>query len=113
MKKVSFFVIVVFENCVSLTGRPISNANSFFFGTSLFYLSSIDVNTIENHVHHLHIIIDRNQEFIFFSLKPFRIHKQKISWRDCWSVNIKSKNGKILNVGCNITVTKPLITTKK
>ena len=65
MKKVSFFVIV-FENCVSLTGRPISDANSFFFGTSLFYLSSIDVNTIENHVHHLHIIIDRNQEFIFF-----------------------------------------------
>ena len=29
-RKKSFFVIVVFENCVSLTGTTISNANSIF-----------------------------------------------------------------------------------
>ena len=81
-KKVSCFVIIVFENCVSLTGRPISNAYLIFFRTALFYftyLSSIDVDTLENHEHPLHIITDRNQEFIFFSLKPFHIHKRKIS----------------------------------
>ena len=53
-----FFVIVVFENCVSLKGRPISNKNVlFFFNAALFYfsyLSFIDVDAIENHVHLLH-----------------------------------------------------------
>ena len=65
----SFFNIVVFENCVSLTGRPISNANSvFFWNVTVFYflyLSSIDVDTIKNHVLLLHVIVDRNQEFFF------------------------------------------------
>ena len=47
-------------------------------------------------------------------MKPFQILKQKISYKkDCQSVNVKSKNGKILDVGCNITVTIPLITLKK
>ena len=67
-KKVSFFVIVVFENCVSLTGRPILNANSFCWNITVFYfsyLSSTDINTIENCVHPLHII-NRNQDFLFF-----------------------------------------------
>ena len=40
----------------------------FFFGTLVFcfsYLSDIDIDTTENHVHSLYIIVDRNQEFIF------------------------------------------------
>ena len=48
-----------------------------FFGMS-FQMCSIDIDAIENHVHPLHIIVDRNQEFIFLS-KPFHIHEQKIS----------------------------------
>ena len=43
-----------------------------FFGTSLFYfpyMSSIDIDTIGNHVHPLYLIVDRNQECIFVYLK--------------------------------------------
>ena len=68
-EKVSFFVIVVFGNCVSLTGRPISNANSIFIGTSqcsIFHICLPLMLNIENHVLPLHIIVDRNQVSIFF-----------------------------------------------
>ena len=78
------------------------------------YLSSTDIDTIENHVHPLYIIVDRNQEFIFFSLKTFCIQERKIgSKEDCGSVNVKSKNGKIVDVGCNDTLTIPLIIAEK
>ena len=45
-------------------------ANLIFFGggTSGFrfsYLSFIDIDTTENYVHSLYIIVNRNQEFIF------------------------------------------------
>ena len=30
------------------------------------YLSSINVDAIENHMHPFHITVDRNQQFIFF-----------------------------------------------
>ena len=66
MKKVLF--IVVFENCVTLTETPISNPRSSFFWASVFnfsYLIFNDVDIIENQVHPLYIIADRNQEFIF------------------------------------------------
>ena len=101
MKKVSFFV--VFENYVSLTGGLFQTPMWFFFGTSQCSDSHICLSLmlmIRNHVHSLHIIVDRNQEFQnFFSMKPFHIHKRKISSKkDCPIVNVKSKNGKILNV---------------
>ena len=73
-KKVSFLVIVVFGNCVSLTGRPISNFNSSFFGISHCSISHIhicleyciDIDAIENHEHPLlYVIVYRSQEFIF------------------------------------------------
>ena len=55
----------------------------FFWNVTVIcssYLSSIDVDTIENHVHPLYVIVDRNEEFVdFFSLKTFRIHERKIS----------------------------------
>ena len=59
---------------------PTSDANSIFLErhSVLFpILSSTDVDIIENQVHPLYIIVDRNQEF-FFPLTAFRIHKQKI-----------------------------------
>ena len=89
----------------------------YFFGNiTVFYfsyLSLIDIDTIGNHVHNLHIIVDRNQEFAFFSLKPFQINKRKIGWKKgCQNVNVKSKNEKILDTGCNNTVTIPLSQTK-
>ena len=70
MKKMSFFVIVIFENCVSLAGKSISNANSIFlerhsvlFLSSVYYLSSIDDDTIENPVHPLYVIVDKIVKF--------------------------------------------------
>ena len=83
------------------------NITVFYFS----YLPFVNFDTIENHVHPLHIIETRS---LFFPLKPFRIHQRKISYKkDCWSVNLKSKNKKILDVACNNTVTIPLITDKK
>ena len=41
----------------------------FFLNIKVFYFSylpSTDVDTIEDHVHPFHIIMDRNEEFIFF-----------------------------------------------
>ena len=88
----------------------------FFLNIKVFYFSylpSTDVDTIEDHVHPFHIIMDRNEEFIFFLWKPFRIQEQKISSKkDCWSGNVKSKNGKILHVKCNNTLTIQHITAK-
>ena len=43
------------------------------------YIFSIDVDIIENYVHPLYIIVDRNQEFNFSSLKTFCPKEQKIS----------------------------------
>ena len=64
VKKTHFFVIIVFESCVSFTGRPVSNANSvFFWNITVFYfsyLSFVNFDTIENHVHPLHVIVNRN-----------------------------------------------------
>ena len=79
----------------------------FFFGTSQCSVSHICLSLmlmIRNHVHSLHIIVDRNQEFQnFFSMKPFHIHERKISSKkDCPIVNVKSKDGKILNVKLNL-----------
>ena len=68
-KKVLF---IVFENCFSLTGRPISSPNSIFLELMVFYflyLFSIDIDIIENHVHPLYITVDKNQEFIFLHWK--------------------------------------------
>ena len=49
---------------------------------SFSYLSSIDICTIENHVHPLHIIVDRNQEFIYvyfhFLFRNARLVRKKI-----------------------------------
>ena len=88
----------------------------FFLNITVFYfsyLSFVDVDTIENDLNPLHIIADKNQEFIFL-LKPFHIHEWKISLKkDSQSVNVKSMNGKILDVGCNNTVTIPLFLGKK
>ena len=117
MKKVSFFVIVVSGNCVSLTGRPISNANSTFIGTlqcSIFHVFLPLTFTIENDLLPLHIIVDRNQVFILFTETIWYSQVQNISKKkDCRSVNIKSKNGKMLDAGCNNILTVPLVTGKK
>ena len=88
--------------------RLISSANVIFFGTSQCSVSHICLSLmlmIRNHVHSLHIIVDRNQEFQnFFSMKPFHIHEGKISSKkDCPIVNVKSKNGKILNVKLHLS----------
>ena len=50
---------------------PTSDANSIFLERHItvcyfLYLSSTNVDTIENQVHPLYIIVDRNQESFFF-----------------------------------------------
>ena len=65
----SAIFVIVFENCVSLTGIPILNANLIFFGMSqcsIYHMSCTDVDTIESHLHAFYEIVDRN-EFIFFT----------------------------------------------
>ena len=68
------------------------NATVFSFS----YLFSIDICTIENHVHPLHIIVDRNQEFIYVYFhvifRNARLVRKKIV-----ELNVKSKNGKFLD----------------
>lgn len=107
-----FFVVVVFENCVSLKGRPISNKNVIFFehqcfishiclSSTLMPLRIMCISCIE---------LNRTEEYIF-SLKSFCNYKRKN--KDCHSVNVKSKNRKILNVGCYKAVTIPLTIDKK
>ena len=98
-KKVSFFVIVAFENCFCHWQEGLFQTQFDFFGNvTLFYFSYlffIDTDIIENHVHLLYAIVDGNQEF-FSSLKTFCLHKWKITKnKDSLSVNMKSKNGKI------------------
>ena len=59
-----FFLKIEFDWQEGLFQTPIR----FFFGKSVLYfsyLSSICIDTIENHAHFLYIIVDRNQEFIF------------------------------------------------
>ena len=52
--------------------------------------------------------------FIFFIENiPYSRRKDFSYKKDCRSVNVKSKNGKILDIGCKNTVTEPLIKTKK
>ena len=83
MWKKCYFLLLLFLKIVShwqedLFQKPIR----LFLGcysVPLFQCSiSTDVDTIENHVHPLYIIVDRNQEFII-SLKTFCIKEQNIS----------------------------------
>ena len=113
MEKKSHFLLFLFFKILfhwqeGLFQKPVW----FFFNITVLYfscLSSIDIDTIENNVHPFHVIVDRNQGFIFFSLRPFCIHEWRISKKkDCWSVNVKSKNEKIVDVGFNNTLTIPL-----
>lgn len=111
-----FFVIVVFENCVSLKGRPISNKNVFFFLTPQCSISHICLSSTLMLLRIMCIScteLNRTEEYIF-SLKRFCNYEQKINQnKDCHSVNVKSKNGKILNAGCYKAVTIPLTIDKK
>ena len=105
MKKESFFV-AVFENCVSLTERPISKGSLIFFflnitETYFSYLSSTDVDTIENHVLHFHVIVDRNQGFIFFHWSHFEFTNEGLVWRKIVGVqtwNLRMGKSWMLNV---------------
>ena len=66
----------------------------------LSYLSSRDVDTIENHVNPLYINVDSIVYNHWKYYEKFWKHSgANVSLKkDCWRVNMKSKNGKILNV---------------
>ena len=67
-------------------------------------------------MHPLHVIIDRNQQFIFLFIETISCSQTRTKdylEERLSSIIEKSKNGKILHVGCNITVTIRLITAKK
>ena len=72
MWKSVFFVIVIIENCFIDRKAYFKCQFDFFWDVTVFYFwyrSSIDVDTIEYHVHPLHIIVVRNQEFFFFFIE--------------------------------------------
>ena len=55
--------------CYNFIKRTCSVCASFHLNMIVFffsYLCSIDVDANENYVHPFHIIVDRNQGFIFF-----------------------------------------------
>ena len=86
-------VIFCYSSFWKLCFNYISNANSFFWNVTVQFRISVFHGRWyhENHVHSLHMIIDRNQVFIFFSLRPFRIYERKITYKKgCRSVNVKS-----------------------
>ena len=86
-------VIFCYSSFWKLCFNYISNANSFSWNVTVQFRISVFHGRWyhENHVHSLHMIIDRNQVFIFFSLRPFRIYERKITYKKgCRSVNVKS-----------------------
>ena len=76
-EKSATFVIVVFENCVSLTGRPILNANWIFFGMSQcsIYHICLALTLIQLKVTYMSFMKLLIETSLFFSLKTFHIHK--------------------------------------
>ena len=53
-------------------------------------LFSIDVDIIENHMHPLNLIVDRNLEFIFLHCRLFVFtNKDSLEERSCSDPNIK------------------------
>ena len=76
-EKSAIFVIVVFENCVSLTGIPILNANLTFFGMSQcsIYHICLALTLIPLKVTYMPFMKLLIETSLFFSLKTFHIHK--------------------------------------
>ena len=82
-----------------------SQFDFFFFlnitETYFSYLSSTDVDTIENHVLHFHVIVDRNQGFIFFHWSHFEFTNEGLVWRKIVGVqtwNLRMGKSWMLNV---------------
>ena len=69
-----FFLKIVFHWQNGLFQKPVLFFYYFILNITMFYfsyLSSIDINTIENHVHPFRIIVDRDQGFILFHWSHF------------------------------------------